>query len=895
MQQEQPLAVDFLVPVKEYDQCDFIDYKNGELYALDNHEVAFAFWEAYCRQAAIHDAALPCLGERPPERHHVVLGINPAFAVIPSSSLIDEVLVQLVKTTQGLLSDGCAPGPGQLSCLVLAAEKTRNEEDAFVLPVRLHFPFIGVSKEEQAQLASQLPGLLEKNVELHRVTKNTLARPWHTIVETDRISTPSFVPLYGSGESPLYLRHFWGDIRQSLSLSPAQEDLEQLHPACDGAHPLHEFVVAGNPSELWLPAITSVRFGRAPVMRPQRGGPGYSHRTIAPPVPATDADERTLARYFVYHLSPTRFTTRHYWRDIGQALQRAFEGDAEGLELFIAHSARHGAFDAEACAAWYGTRMRVPITYRTLAWYMRRDSPAAYTTWHEAWVMDAVESVMRFHGSVKDANKSMAEAIYRCFWLDHVCVMQEKGTALAYFFANHRWVRQRNGDVLRRAITRDFPRYLVRLQAKLKVRESQSNDADERDALKTRSKLLDLMQQALEPRGVRSLLYGDVVENFNEVHRDFSKYENGHFDMYACANGVLHAIRGTGEILFREGKPEDYITIGSDTIYHAEWTLDTPAVRDYVRIRSQVHTDPEVNHYMHKVRARELLSGNSEKKVHWHIGPTGQNGKTTWVSIDTMTHGDYAKDCPQTPFDIYWDESKPSPFLYEAMDAKMLYVSELSREKMISSAQIKRQSGNDPVRSRMFRENGGAKVPAYVVSFAGNVNPTFYAPDDSTRERNVFVPYDSRWVPEEEAPATEAEQWRLRIFPKHPNFEAQKQALAEAGLWYRVYYFPIYAKEGIEKLPRALEEEKERYWRDYDSIELFKRQMLAEVEGLSVSASDLHEAYSRWYVRMYPKFPVPTYPTFKTDLVRRLGPPDDNDCWQGWTLNSDRSLGGAGF
>ncbi len=868
---------DYLLPADH--SGDLSDFQTGSMHSFADERGRAAFWKEYCVATLEEDVLW--VGEPVPAEGQLVIEARPRFygeEEDKGKPIREDILVILVTEAQNIVA-ACMTKSSSLDCLILTTEGGYNVDGFVEKCVRLIFPHIGATKQTSQAMARELGDRMEKSTEARPYVR-LMGNTWSDALADSLLSAS--LPLIGSRSSqkelPVYLSAFWGDIRECDSPSPPQKDIASLSGRFKGN------------SDHWLPLICSLSHKVAINVR--------APEALKLRLPSAGCGPEELSSYFMKLINPERLRTRHYWRDIGTALSTAFSGSSAGLEIFVEYSEKHSERRREDCDMWYRTRRPdVSYTHHTLAWYASVDNPVAFQEWRDVWVEESVSDLHKKTSNISRAHSTVAEIFYRAF-----CYLKyARGETLAeyrgskrpetYFFTGQRWVRQRKAASLEHKLMKEFPNYLSRLGRDLSLRQEKA-DGDERDALREKKQMLGLLEGVLSDRNMRGNILQDVHTLISHETGDaFAEYRDRNGNLFACGNHVLEMIMSTGEVLARDGKPEDYITLGTDIEYHAEWTKDAAAPKAYMEFLRKVFVEEDLIHFVMKIDSGELLSFNPDKKIVWNVGVKGHNAKTTRAEINEKLFGDYCGDCPCTTFSSRFDETRATPQLARNRYAKIVQISEYSHTIQYDSARLKRHSGNDRTESRFMHDNGAAIRPHYKLRWFGNVLPTFHSPDKSTMERNIFIPHNTQFLfadDDEKVPETEEERWEKRIFLVDPTLDSRKYELAEASLWWRVHYFPIYAKERLGKLPRAVKELKKEYWKKYDTFNLFITQNLVEGEGQEVSARALYDTYTKWFTSLFRGFDMAMYTNFEAEMTRRLGK-SQGSSWKGWGLSDENA------
>jgi phage/plasmid-associated DNA primase len=152
--------------------------------------------------------------------------------------------------------------------------------------------------------------------------------------------------------------------------------------------------------------------------------------------------------------------------------------------------------------------------------------------------------------------------------------------------------------------------------------------------------------------------------------------------------------------------------------------------------------------------------------------------------------------------------------------------------------------------------------------------------DTAVKRRTKLFPFESTWVTE--APKTEEEQIRQRLFQINKDFEHSIPFLANGFLWLLVKFYPIYFKENLIE-PEIISKVTDFYWSNNDIFLQFKNECITESENDEIQINDLYTHFKNWFIAMFPKIKIPDKNIFIENLNKKLGK-CDNYKWKNYSL-----------
>ena len=906
-----------------------------------------AFWTGYCdlveQKLQGRDGLAPipnanlCLAEKPQDIMPQVAKLTFRFHDDTQDTdehwepYDDHFLQWLAHTYQVVLSEFFrVTSETQMELMAVICESSDHwyEENTdgqrfMVMEVRIQFPYAHIDASMQSRIIRpRVIQLLRNNNILAKMQRQPIG-DWEQIIAATAANEP--LTLLGSseviGRPKLVLTHIWTTINRDMledNDPPEEFLLEDAFMPQNHTHVQQQSMdvnmLTTKTKQYWLPMFLSTGYWPAVLMprdEVQDGGRFTTQLRLmntqseAPRVfgdtrgrrDETDNTDVELAERMIALLRPERFTREAFWLDIGRALYTANDGGDNGLLSWIRHTERTiastGTVPAymlvaqtvpETCRNLYFTFANTPITVKTLAWYAREDTPDRYATWHRDWCMASMEQAL----SALDTD--VAIALYRVYWLDFMFCAIGKGKW--FQFRNNRWNETNQGIELRKVISKDF---MKRFEAARMILTRQMHDTQD-SALKengeiTIKKITSLICK-LKSTGYKSSLVIEAREHFNNDR--FVTLLDTSAEILGIINGVLEV--AGDHVLYRKAKPEDYISMCTNTPYHENYTWKHPLVMECMTWFSQVFTDKSLLHHFLKFAASTIKGRNSDKIFPIMTGD-GDNSKSMIVKLFEAVYGMYC-----IKFDISNVTSKngnssgPSPQLARAKGARLAFMDEPEDDIPMNKGVIKKWIGGDSFFARMLQDNGGDIQVHFKLILTCNKVPIIPNADRAIKNRTRLFPFMSTWV--DDAPQDEAEQYKQRRFKKNPFFERRIPILAPAFLWIMTQYYPYYSAEGLRD-PQAVIDHTEAYWRDNDVYAQFAADMIREVyvEGTNerdanarATLSEIYSRFKEWFRDAFPGNKVPERGIVRSELQGRWGHMRGN-AWHGIRVVDDAAGG----
>lgn len=531
-------------------------------------------------------------------------------------------------------------------------------------------------------------------------------------------------------------------------------------------------------------------------------------------------------------LSKKRFDSEIYVLDIGKCLFNCFEGGYEGLEWWIKYvKEKSSKFDEDFCHENYpDLGDNNFITIKTIGWYAREDNLEQYQSWHEKYCKPKMRLAIS-----RDTFPQVlvAQAFHRFFWLDYIYTGGRQKDW--YRFKNHR-LNVISEESIRRDITEKFIPCFDRFRNQYMLEKININDkmgvsekakrmtADFEKTIKMIGQLID----RLLSQHYRS----SIMMTIREYFEDSQFYEKIDINpnLVGCFNCIIELTQN--DAFPRSGKPEDYVTKKMGVSYCSEYDYNHKNVKDSLKYMRQVFPEPSIFEFQLKDNSALLYGKNTEKSLRCDIGDTN-GSKSIFQAIHKKEFGDYYKDLPNEYYSgVRTNQSGPSPELAQLSGARVVYSTEPDAGLNFRGDKIKLITGGDSQFGRGCKENGGSINPSYNAIVVMNRIPNISNLDEATKERFCMVPFEGRWVREEEdieVPETYEEQVKQKLYRMDKRFEKNIPRLAMGFLWLAVNNYGRYMREG-NKRPEYMKKFMREHWKSNDPYLCFIEEHIIKKE-----------------------------------------------------------------
>ena len=600
-------------------------------------------------------------------------------------------------------------------------------------------------------------------------------------------------------------------------------------------------------------------------------------------------------------LDHKRLEKENFWMDIGKSLYNTFKGSKYGLILWKKYT-----FDTKTSKdvattnsssdsyesieetrlekteyLWPSFKTKNYLTFKTIAWYARKDNFQSYKEWHNGYIKSALINAS------KRTHTDVADAFYRIYFLDFLCV--NPAQRIWYTYYDQSWVIDNNSTHLKSRISNSFLKIFQNFRTKISGQIEKSQDSDRLEVLIGElSKLIrSLKTQSFKSNIVKELMeFFDFQKNFTGI--PFEKVANSNKDLFALSNVVIEC--GSKKAVVRLGKPEDYLTIASTTYWNFSYSWEHKKVRQVMYWMKQMFISQALIDYNLKFGASCLQSGNNEKIFPIKTG-AGDNSKSMYKKIYEAAFGPYSANIPVSLLiNKRGDSSKPTPELARLVYAKIAWLQEPGDDTGFKNGILKELTGGDTFFARLLHSNGGDMEATFTMVVLCNQIPLIQGADKATKKRLRIFPFNSEWV--DKAPLSTAEQFKQRKFPVDAHFDRKIPSMASAFMWILVKYWAKYRTDGLSP-PETVTKATKQYWADNDIYLIFTKERIKKATRFHketnkqvtdpdacMTVIQVYKEFSDWYKSSYPNGRCPTRQTFVYQLSQRWGPPQGT-VWRG--------------
>jgi P4 family phage/plasmid primase-like protien len=254
----------------------------------------------------------------------------------------------------------------------------------------------------------------------------------------------------------------------------------------------------------------------------------------------------------------------------------------------------------------------------------------------------------------------------------------------------------------------------------------------------------DTMQRFMETTSFIENIVRECKQEFYD--KDFNRKSNENPNLFLFSNGVFDL----NKMVFREGRPEDYITLESDEmqIEYKEYDLQNePIIKEIQEYFKKVLIDESKREFFLTLIASCLEGGNRNNLFPILTG-SGANSKSLTMKFIEGCYGKYAGKLNSAFLTQKRNKSSSaSPEYYSIADCRIVSSEESDANDELNTAIIKEITGNSKISSRtLYQSKMTIKTPQFTPFLICNDLPIVKSHDGGTWRRIVVISFDSKFV-----------------------------------------------------------------------------------------------------------------------------------------------------
>lgn len=415
---------------------------------------------------------------------------------------------------------------------------------------------------------------------------------------------------------------------------------------------------------------------------------------------------------------------------------------------------------------------------------------------------------------------------------------------LWYKFTHHRWSRTDCGYDLSKRISKDLSViYVNKTSQIIDVLNQLSEEDDKHNMLKTKAAKFGEIATKLRRHKFKT----DVMKQCCELFYDEKFLENLDKNPYLLCfnNGVIDFKNKE----FRDGKPEDYLSMTTDSDYIPMELLkkSKKSMKYYDEVDAflkQLFPVPEVYEYMVEHLASVLIGTNENQTFNLYVG-SGRNGKSKLIELMQKVCGKYKGSVPTNLLTSKRvGIGSASPEVAQLQGVRFAVMQEPTKGDTINEGIMKEITGGDPIQGRPLYQSTITFVPQFTLVVCTNNLFEFKSNDDGTWRRIRIIDFISEFRKPEDIDPNEPYQ-----FPVDKRIDERFEDWAPVLTSFLVD--KAFETQGnVNDCPEVMKSSY-KYREEQDYITQFCGEFIVKDDIGTLKKTELYEEFKMWYTQTY--------------------------------------------
>lgn len=427
-----------------------------------------------------------------------------------------------------------------------------------------------------------------------------------------------------------------------------------------------------------------------------------------------DSTEYDLVEVFKYTmiLPNTYYENGSFtkWIRVGWALRNT---DDRLFFAWVALSAKSQSFNYSSIrddlyVRWttFTCDITAGLSKRSVMFWAKNESPNEYKTIKESSISYYLDQTLEYNlqSIISDEGSKptgcgdydIAKLLYQLYKDEFKCVSVKSN--IWYQYKNHRWVRNDSGVTLRQSISEELR--IIYCEKYREINRKRATIGENEENLK---KNLTMKSKIIE-KTITKL--GQTSDIKNIMTAAVTHFYDGEFTKNLDENPYLlcfnNGVYDFKDMVFRSGKPEDYITKSTNIDYIPLDEKRDKIIMDQINeFMHKLFPNPQLYTYMWDHMASTLIGVAHVQTFNNYIG-IGQNGKSVFVNLMELILGEYAHEVPVTLITRQRkDAGGALPEMVALKGIRYAFISEPEKTDKINSGIMKTLTGgNDKCSAR---------------------------------------------------------------------------------------------------------------------------------------------------------------------------------------------------
>lgn len=436
-----------------------------------------------------------------------------------------------------------------------------------------------------------------------------------------------------------------------------------------------------------------------------------------------------LATKLVQILSPKRADKYDEWLNLGFCLHNIDDSLLESWNKFSSQSKK---FEKGECEKLWSKFKNIGYGIGSLIKWAQNDDFDKYMDIMIEFNFDTLSKSVS--GQPYDVAKSFFELYKHQFRIGSVDFKEW------YYFDTHKWTPMQDAYIIKDMLNEDFVNAYVRLGI-LYGKKALKADGDEKQKFISKQELI--MKISTKLRGpYKKQVIEELTTLYKKLDPEFTNKLDENKNLICFTNGVYDLENA----IFREGRPEDYITLCTNNRYISFEKINKSKLHTVRKFLVDIQPEEDVRNYILDLFASCLAGHNADQKFNIWTG-SGSNGKSVLINLMMDSLGDYSCGLPPEVLTrASTDPDKASPTMAKTKGKRFVVFEEPEGTDQVYVGKMKAYSGNVKIQARKLHKDIVEFYPQFKMFLLCNKLPTIPSNDGGTWRRIRLVPFEMKFV-----------------------------------------------------------------------------------------------------------------------------------------------------
>ena len=489
------------------------------------------------------------------------------------------------------------------------------------------------------------------------------------------------------------------------------------------------------------------------------------------------------------------------------------------------------------------------LTHRSIRFWCSQENPDAF----KKIIDKSVDNYIIHTLLPRSINETdLANVLYRMYKDSFICSDIQHDVWFEYL--NHRWSEMDSATTLRNAISKTLYSRFESINDMILGQIEEIKAGDENTDTTTINRLQEYTKKIYEILNICCLKTSwkkNIMYEAKFLFKDelFSKNLDTNLQLLCFKNGVVDFQNKE----FRKGKPDDYVSLCTNTIYtpiDRNNPSDLATIQEIETFMEQLFPIQELRDYMWDHLASTLIGINRQQAINIYIGK-GRNGKSKLIELMTLALGNYVGTVPVSL--ITQKRGKvggTSSEIAQLRGVRYAVMQEPSKGDKINDGVLKQITGGDPVNARELYAKAITFTPQFKLAMCTNNLPEIESTDDGIWRRIKCVEFLSKFTEDPYNEKHPKEQYPYQ-FPVDTHIEEKFNQWV--GIFTALLVERAFQTDGHIQYCEMVERFSNQYRDDQDVFSEFFKTNVKRASGMKIMKNELTELFKIWFIQHHGK------------------------------------------